>query len=761
MENEECYYNIIIVGDFEEIDKILILNLFGNPIKSDLIINNENICIQNIIECYSRQINEQIFKGIRIIFFIDFDLNIEYKNNLFEKLMEELNRKGLICFYLSENEKINLFNTIISYDIVSYDHPLFTFIENEEEENKLIEMKKILFQKIKQPSKKKNAIYSKRIKFINKKYLIYKLLRDYHIFNYIDNKDIIIQFDLQYLKDEHTINLMLVGRKRSGKSSLVNLLLGEEVAYADSGNSVTTGIREYIHKKYNLSIFDTVGFDKGDGKNIDENVDNVIKSVKNFCEENQIGYKKKIHLFLFCINRASGFIDNDDKKFLEFLINENENKNNKIMIIFTYVPSKSEKKNTKKKFEQELIKLLINAEKKNELKENTVYLDLFESSTKDFEEFLEKIFKILEPEIDKLKEDKKNIKNTIFWGKTEKTENIKKRVLKSMTKYKNLSILSAYIPLPGFDILSEYKVREYMFDKIAKEYKELLEDKIPDNYKDPDVRKIVAKASKYTYLRKDGTFYPKKRYEDIYEKLKQNHDPNSDDKSIQNEQNIIDTDNKSVTKLDKENFNDSYENEKNHLFNLLFDDAKINEINDIEEVIKMKENFEKNYFEKEKGIKDIQQTNCSKIKGAGNIVNSTLKSGSTLGGIGIHIGIKGVEEVIVKDGGKEVIKNVIKIGGKELSKKLFTFGIPIIGEIVCGSIFGAINYSSIKKKIKKIIKEIDESLTGNENIESLIAEKLIENFNSLKNDYFKEFSKNGNDYDIDFNSLEDSGKLMN
>ena len=197
MENEECYYNIIIVGDFEEIDKILILNLFGNPIKSDLIINNENICIQNIIECYSRQINEQIFKGIRIIFFIDFDLNIEYKNNLFEKLMEELNRKGLICFYLSENEKINLFNTIISYDIVSYDHPLFTFIENEEEENKLIEMKKILFQKIKQPSKKKNAIYSKRIKFINKKYLIYKLLRDYHIFNYINDKDIIIRFDLQ------------------------------------------------------------------------------------------------------------------------------------------------------------------------------------------------------------------------------------------------------------------------------------------------------------------------------------------------------------------------------------------------------------------------------------------------------------------------------------------------------------------------------------------------------------------------------------
>ena len=92
---------------------------------------------------------------------------------------------------------------------------------------------------------------------------------------------------------------MLCGRKRGGKSSLVNLLLGEEVAYADSGNSVTTGIREYKHKKYHLSIFDTVGFDKGKDKNNDENVDTVISSVKNFCEENQNTLKKKFIYFYF------------------------------------------------------------------------------------------------------------------------------------------------------------------------------------------------------------------------------------------------------------------------------------------------------------------------------------------------------------------------------------------------------------------------------------------------------------------------------
>jgi len=144
---------------------------------------------------------------------------------------------------------------------------------------------------------------------------------------------------------------MLCGRKRAGKSSFVNLLLGEEVSYADSGNSVTKGIREYKHKKYNLCIFDTVGFDKkGESKELpklsekeDENVDTVINTIKKYEEENKI-YKKKIHLFLFCINFSSGFFDCDEEKFLKFLLE----KKYKIMIILNYIKNNSQKKKAKK-----------------------------------------------------------------------------------------------------------------------------------------------------------------------------------------------------------------------------------------------------------------------------------------------------------------------------------------------------------------------------------------------------------------------------
>jgi predicted GTPase len=71
-------------------------------------------------------------------------------------------------------------------------------------------------------------------------------------------------------------------KKKIKKSSLVNLLLGEEVSYVNSVNSTTNCIREYSHKKYNLNIFDTVGFDKGNNKDKDEIVDEVIKDIKKF-----------------------------------------------------------------------------------------------------------------------------------------------------------------------------------------------------------------------------------------------------------------------------------------------------------------------------------------------------------------------------------------------------------------------------------------------------------------------------------------------
>ena len=42
--------------------------------------------------------------------------------------------------------------------------------------------------------------------------------------------------------------------------------------------------------------------------------------------------------------------------------------------------------------------------------------------------------------------------------------------------------------------------------------------------------------------------------------------------------------------------------------------------------------------------------------------------------------------------------------------------------------------------------------------EEKIAEKLFNNFNILKNDYLKEFTKDGNNYDVEISGYEEKEK---
>ena len=394
------------------------------------------------------------------------------------------------------------------------------------------------------------------------------------------------------------------------------------------------------------------------------------------------------------------------------------------MIAITHIKNKSQRKRAKKNLEEELEKIKIEEKDINDLVMNSSYLDLFDSSNEFFGQFLRKILDNFKPEIEKLKLHR--FKETVFWEESDKAKQVKKLVLDSIKRYKYLSFLSAYIPFPGLDIYSEYKVREFMYDKIADIYKYFLEDKIPDNYKDPDVRKIVARASKYTLLNSDGSFYPKEKYKNIYEKLKKYKNTLIPDSHIDNIQKDCSKNGEKDPLIDK-----NIEMEKR----AIMEDCRET---DIKKLIKNKVEFEDKYYtkEEENGINDIQQTNCSVKKGISNISNTALKTGSIAGGIGIQVGIKAF----------------VKVGLKEISKTFFTWGVPIIGHIISGSIFGTINKYSLEKKIDIIIKEIDESITRKEK-EEIIEKEFIEAFESLENNYLKEFSEDGNNYDIDLSGL--------
>ena len=112
----------------------------------------------------------------------------------------------------------------------------------------------------------------------------------------------------------------------------------------------------------------------------------------------------------------------------------------------------------------------------------------------------------------------------------------------------------------------------------------------------------------------------------------------------------------------------------------------------------------------------------------GTILNDVLKSSSSVSGI-------------------------LKLFFKEIK---ISYAIPIVGYIVSSTVFGELNVKSLKNKINIIIDEIDGSLSSKEK-EEKIAEQLVNNFNILKNDYLKEFSKDGNNYDVEISGLDNSG----
>ena len=132
---------------------------------------------------------------------------------------------------------------------------------------------------------------------INKIYNYYN--GDYFI-NFEDNDE--DNFKRRY-NITKTINILCIGKRGSGKSTLINRILGEKKAFAHI-NAKTPKTREYYHKYYPIKFIDSAGFEV-DGLN--EKKTNEIKDINKFLEDNNLDLKninKKVH-FIFYVFRAN------------------------------------------------------------------------------------------------------------------------------------------------------------------------------------------------------------------------------------------------------------------------------------------------------------------------------------------------------------------------------------------------------------------------------------------------------------------------
>ena len=111
-------------------------------------------------------------------------------------------------------------------------------------------------------------------------------------------------------------NIIVLGRPGTGKSTLINILSNQKRSLEGRGESLTKRMIKYIIKDYNISLYDTPGFE------LDKDINEITKFINNV-QKHLIQRKNQINMAFYLITEgARDFYDNE-KKILKILMENN------------------------------------------------------------------------------------------------------------------------------------------------------------------------------------------------------------------------------------------------------------------------------------------------------------------------------------------------------------------------------------------------------------------------------------------------------
>lgn len=136
----------------------------------------------------------------------------------------------------------------------------------------------------------------------------------------------------KFKNEKHFPNIMLLGETGCGKSSLINLIFGRDIAPVNDVSRGTEGFKKYYGKEYNISVnlIDSRGYEMENGYS--ETIEKYQESIEKEIEKSKNSNPSdKIHIVWYCISCEN--IEPYDINVLKFLLNEKEVQNHVCVVL--------------------------------------------------------------------------------------------------------------------------------------------------------------------------------------------------------------------------------------------------------------------------------------------------------------------------------------------------------------------------------------------------------------------------------------------
>ena len=323
-----------------------------------IIIGDKTSIFNEAIESIEKKLN--VYMNIKII-----HCKQQYFQTYYNLIDEDINYFNIIAVnYKTKMEILQFFEDFNkNYKetcLINAAYPFFLI-------DRKVFNKKELFNEIRKINNKRPDLY----KFNSKDIIEYDIeslpIKIKEIYNYYYQKQ-------EERVQQKTLNIMVCGKKRTGKTFFINELLFENRGLSKE-NNYTTKITSYEHKLFPIMFYDFPGF----SDNEDRGMIDATNYISKFSEEYK-NMKNKIHIIFYMLQNDSGRVLQD--KEIELLGN----------FLKTNVPiyfiSNRVQKNNQKTFIRNVEERLKLVKSKLSLKELISHLFIIDSTNKSIKNLL-------------------------------------------------------------------------------------------------------------------------------------------------------------------------------------------------------------------------------------------------------------------------------------------------------------------------------------------------------------------------------------